>query len=188
MDEGHELASHLCYHSDYNPDHVLSSKQKLEEISGTKIVGIRSPRLKTLDSHLIKEAGYHYDSSLNPTYIPNRYNNFNKSRKIVKHIGIIIVPFSVATLFRIPLFWLSFKNMALKIYLFFCLKALKKDGYLHLYFHPWEFADLNEFDIPVYIKKISGDKMCYKFDTFLQKIKKEGDFTTIRGFLTDIKI
>jgi len=182
---GHELGSHLYYHSNYNPTHILTSKQKLEKISGTKIYGIRSPRLRPLSIEAIKDAGYIYNSSLNPTFIPGRYNNFNKPRRLFKNNNIFIMPFSVSTIFRFPLFWLSFKNIPLKVYLFLCKKAIKKDGELHLYFHPWEFADLSNFDIPIYIKKISGKKMVNKFELFIQIIKDIGDFTTIYQFINE---
>ena len=181
----HELASHLYFHSNYNPEHIYMSKQKLEEISGVKIFGIRSPRLKPLNLEKIKNAGYLYDSSINPTYIPGRYNNFNSPRKLFKKNDVFILPFSVSTIFRFPLFWLSFKNIPLKFYLFFCNKALKRDGYLHLYFHPWEFANLDKFKIPYYIKKISGNKMSIKFEMFLESIKTKGEYFTINQFITN---
>ncbi len=183
VNSGHELGSHLYYHSDYNPIHILTSKQKLEEISGVKIHGIRSPRLRPLSIENIKKAGYTYNSSLNPTFIPGRYNNFNKPRKIFKNNNLFIIPFSVATIFRFPLFWLSFKNIPLRIYIFLCKRAIKKDGYLHLYFHPWEFANLKSFNIPMYIKKISEKKMTNKFELFLQTIQNRGNFTTINQFI-----
>lgn len=185
VDEGHELASHMYYHSDYNEKHVLSSKQKLEEISNTKIYGIRSPRLKNLDKNMIKEAGYIYDSSLNPTYIPGRYNNLNKPRKpyIDKDTGLHIIPFSTS-IFRIPLFWLSFKNLSPLIYLFLCKSALKKDGYIHLYFHPWEFSDLSGFNIPNMIKRNSGLKMTRRFRNLLQNLSKnDNEFFTLINFI-----
>jgi len=185
VEGGHEIASHLYYHSDYNQEHILTSKQKLEEISGIQISGIRSPRLRPLSFTAIKEAGYLYDSSLNPTFIPGRYNNLKKPRKLFKDrkTGLYILPFSVSPIVRFPLFWLSFKNLPLNLYLFLSYSSLKKDGYLHLYFHPWEFANLQEFEIPAYIKKVSGYKLIDKFDKFLNKIKQKGTFTTISKYL-----
>ena len=32
----HEIASHMFYHSNYNPTHIIESKRKLEEITGKK--------------------------------------------------------------------------------------------------------------------------------------------------------
>ncbi|OAD44745.1 polysaccharide deacetylase family protein [Polaribacter atrinae] len=183
--DGHELASHLYYHSDYNIEHIASSKHKLEEISGKKIYGIRSPRLRPLSLEEIEKSGYIYSSSLNPTFIPGRYNNFKKPRTIFynNNRNLFIVPFSVSPIIRFPLFWLSFKNLPLTIYSFLCNRTLKKDKYLHLYFHPWEFSDLEEFKIPNFIKKIHGQKMTKKFELFIKKIKNKGNFITIKEFL-----
>ncbi len=180
----HEIASHMYYHSDYDPSHILKSKQKLEEVSKTKVYGIRSPRLKQLNLGLVKKAGYIYDSSLNPTFIPGRYNNFNKSKTIFKdeETNLFVMPFSVSTFLRIPLFWLSFKNMNLQVYFMLANHALKKDGYLHLYFHPWEFTDLENFSIPSYIKKYSGNKMIERLDKLIGYFKNKSDFATVYNF------
>lgn len=43
--QGHELASHGYYHSNFKPDHLLQSKLKLEEISGTAVTGFRMARM-----------------------------------------------------------------------------------------------------------------------------------------------
>lgn len=184
-DEGHEIASHLYYHSDYNPTHILASKQKLEEIIGQEIFGIRIPRLRKMDLKLIKDAGYLYDSSLNPTYLPGRYNHFFKPKTLFfdKNAHISVLPFSVSPLIRFPLFWLSFKNIPFSWYFLLCKQALIADKYLHLYFHPWEFTDLSEFAIPAYIKKKSGQILLNQLEKLIIKLKDKGEFVTIVSFL-----
>jgi hypothetical protein len=77
---GHELASHGYYHSDFKPEHLLQSKLKLEELSGKEITGYRMARMMPVDEKEIEKAGYTYNTSINPTYLPGRYNNFNISR------------------------------------------------------------------------------------------------------------
>lgn len=181
--DGHEVASHLYYHSDYNPDHVLGSKLKLEEITGKKVNGFRTPRLRPMDPNLIKDAGYTYDSSLNPTYLPGRYNNLSKPRLLFRENDMFILPFSVSPGIRFPLFWLSFKNINLNVYLWLCQRALAEDHYLHLYFHPWEFTSLDQYSIPWYVKRHSGTSLVRKLDLLIQKISKKGRFTTISDFL-----
>jgi Polysaccharide deacetylase len=183
---GHEIASHMYYHSDYNKDHIALSRQKLIEITGIVINGFRSPRFKVLDKNWMLDAGYTYDSSINPTYLPGRYNNFKTPKTIYKDekTGLKVLPMSVASIFRIPLFWLSFKNLPLSIYTFLSKMALQSDGYLHLYFHPWEFTDLSFFNkIPWYIKDNSGERMAFKLDKFIAKMKSNHDFLTIQEFL-----
>ncbi len=43
--------------------------------------------------------------------------------------------------------------------------AHRKDGYLNLYFHPWEFTDLNQpekYGFPGYVSKNSGETLLSK--------------------------
>ncbi len=184
---GHEVASHLYYHSDYNPSHILLSRQKLEEITNRPVVGFRTPRLRAMSPRLIKAAGYRYDSSLNPTYLPGRYNNYSKPRTWFEDYDndLLVLPFSVSPVLRFPLFWLSFKNIYLPLYLWLCRQTLRQDGYLHLYFHPWEFTDLTNFKIPWYIKNRSGAQLIGQLDTLIEKMKGEGDFMTISQFFSE---
>jgi hypothetical protein len=93
------------------------------------------------------------------------------------------IPVSVTPVIRFPLFWLSFKNIPLPVYIHLCRSAMRKDSYLHLYFHPWEFAELKSFKIPWYIKTHSGNSMSERFEKLIVELKKMGDFSTISGFL-----
>jgi len=183
--DGHEIASHLYYHSVYNTEHLLQSKQKLEAISQQKVSGIRIPRLKQFEYRLIKEAGYLYDSSLNPTYLPGRYNYFTKPRTLFtdEASSLLILPLSVSHKFRFPLFWLSFKNLYLPFYITLCKRILKKDDCLHLYFHPWEFTELNNFNLPWYIQRRSGQKMTNRLNDFISTMKKEASFIKVTDYL-----
>jgi peptidoglycan/xylan/chitin deacetylase (PgdA/CDA1 family) len=180
-----EIASHTCFHSFFENSHVANSKTKLEEIIGKKIYGFRMPRLEKIDLEIVKNAGYSYDSSINPTVIPNRYNNLLKPRKLYidKKTGIKILPFSVSPVIRFPLFWLSFKNVNYRLYLWMCKLALQKDDYLHLCFHPWEFSNIGHYKIPKYINKISGSEYIIRFERLLRDLKKEADFSTIIDFI-----
>ena len=62
-------------------------------------------------------------------------------------IKLIQFPVSVTPHLRIPLFWLAFKNMPYALFLKLTLQTLRKDGYVCLYFHPWEFIDLANYKI-----------------------------------------
>ena len=55
---GHELASHGYYHSDFKPEHLLQSKQKLKEISGQEITGYRMARMMPVDEKEVKRPVY----------------------------------------------------------------------------------------------------------------------------------
>lgn len=187
LTSGHELASHGYYHSAFEPAHLASSKIALEEISGKEITGFRMARMKAVDEKEVAKAGYTYNSSINPTWLPGRYNNLHLPRKFFKKEDIWQLPASVSPLVRFPLFWLSFHNLPLSIYTWLARWAIKKDGYLNTYFHPWEFTDLkdkNRFGFPGYVAKNTGNKMTERMDRFIKNLKKQNfEFSTISDFV-----
>ena len=183
LSKHHEIASHTFYHSSFRREDLLCSKQVIENIISKKVSGLRMPRMKKIDSSWISEAGYIYDSSLNPTWLPGRYNNIKFPRKYYIDNELMEIPVSVSANFRIPLFWLTFKNFPYAYYKRLALGTLAKDGYLSLYFHPWEFADLNGFNIPSYIKKKSGTELLDKLNRLIIDLKNEGEFSTMSSLL-----
>lgn len=174
INQGHELASHTYYHSYFENSHLLKSKEALEKEFGVSVEGLRMPRMAEVSNSEVKKAGYKYNSSVNPTYLPGRYKNNHIPRKYFKADGIWQIPTAVSTWFRIPLFWLSFHNFPLKIYKWLVKKAIKSEGYAVLYFHPWEFTDLDkkEYNFPFYVRKNTGQKMVSRFEKLLQWIEK----------------
>jgi len=176
ISEKHEIASHGYYHSSFKPEDISKSKKVLEKITQLPVNGFRMARLMPVDKALLVKAGYAYDSSLNPTFIPGRYNNLDKPRRPFNSDGLVNLPASAATIFRIPLFWISFKNFPLGLYRTLAIKALKKDNYLNIYFHPWEFANISGYKLPFYVKGISGERLLAKFEKLLISLKEQGEF------------
>lgn len=187
VDEGHEVASHTYYHSNFKVEHLRQSKIKLEEITNTKVIGFRMPRMYPVDENEIFKAGYEYNSSINPTYLPGRYNHFNKPRTYFKYGGVMQIPASVSPIMRFPLFWLSFHNLPLWLYKFILEITYKKDKYINVYFHPWEFTNLNQpekFNFPNYVSKNSGELMIGRFENLVQWMKeKKYTFGSFKDFL-----
>ena len=179
----HEIASHCFYHSSFRVEDLENSRQALEEIISKRVFGIRIPRMKKIDTSLIGLAGYEYDSSVHPTWIPGRYNNLDKPRSLYEENGIIELPASVSPILRIPLFWLAFKNFPYAYYKKLLLGCLKKDGYVCLYFHPWEFTDLTLYKLPLLIKRMSGDVLQKRLQKLITDLKEQGDFMTIHSFI-----
>ncbi len=179
----HEIASHTFYHSAFSNEHLLSSKQKLEEISGKKVTGLRMPRMRKVEMSEVSKAGYRYDSSVNPTWLPGRYNNLHLPRTPYFDQQVLRVPASVSPLLRMPLFWLSFKNLSYQLFLFFAKQTLAKDGYLCLYFHPWEFTQIENYGLPDFAKKLNGEPLLTRLNRFISDLKKEADFISIENFL-----
>jgi peptidoglycan/xylan/chitin deacetylase (PgdA/CDA1 family) len=184
--EGHEIASHGYFHSNFEPGHLASSKKSLEEIAQQKVGGFRMPRMMPVDDQAVAAAGYEYNSSLNPVILPGRYNNLDKPRTIHRTDNLIQLPASATPLLRIPLFWLSFHNFPLWFYRLLCKRTMAHDNYLNLYFHPWEFVDLSDprFGFPWYVAKNTGFKMTQRFRVLITWMKDEGFcFSTIEDFL-----
>jgi peptidoglycan/xylan/chitin deacetylase (PgdA/CDA1 family) len=187
---GHELASHGYYHSDFKPEHLLQSKLKLEELSGKEITGYRMARMMPVDEKEIEKAGYTYNTSINPTYLPGRYNNFNISRTHFIKDNVLQIPASVSPMVRFPLFWLSFHNLPLSIYKTLAGWTYKKDKYLNIYFHPWEFTDLNDFErfgFPGYVRKNTGIKMIKRMEILISWMKRKNyPFGTFQEFIKNL--
>lgn len=188
LDYGHELASHSYYHSTFSIEDVLESKHKLQEISGKTITGFRMPRMKEVDQQLIANAGYTYDSSLNPIYLPGRYNNLSKPRALHNEYKHWVVPASTTPLFRIPLFWLSFHHFPLSVYQYLLKKTLESDGYALLYFHPWEFIDLsNKYGLTYLTTRNSGNEMINRFAKLMEWMADQNlEFKTIQSYLDSL--
>jgi peptidoglycan/xylan/chitin deacetylase (PgdA/CDA1 family) len=142
--EGHEVASHTYDHSKFEIGDLLRSKETLTEITGKPVLGFRMPRMMPVSDRELYNAGYLYNSSINPTWIPGRYNNLHRPRNLFCNEKVLQLPASVGSDFRFPLFWLSFHNLPLWYYKHLCKKAYQKDGYLNLYYHPWEFTPLHD--------------------------------------------
>jgi len=179
----HEIASHTFYHSAFETTHLAESKKTLEQITGCQVQGLRMPRMRTVDMKDVAAAGYRYDSSVNPTFLPGRYNNLHLPRKPYTDNSMLRLPVSVTPHLRIPLFWLSFKNFPYAFYKMLALQTLKKDGYLSLYFHPWEFTDISHIKIPQYSKRYSGSRLLERLDKLMTDLKKEGEFCTVSSAL-----
>ena len=191
LNEGHELASHTWFHSKFKNEDLKNSREKLSELFKTKVTGLRMPRMMKVDEKEVEKAGYSYNSSVNPTFLPGRYNNLKVSRTYFKEGNVLQIPASVSPNFRIPLFWLSFHNFPLNFYKKLAKDVLKKDQYLNVYFHPWEFADIKDekFKLPGFTTKNSGEEMIKRFDEFLSWLKKSGyQFGTFQEFQKSISL
>ncbi|SEG46393.1 protein of unknown function [Halpernia humi] len=186
LSEGHELASHTWFHSQFEIGDLERSRLKLSELFNCNVTGLRMPRMAPVNPEDVLKAGYHYNSSVNPTYLPGRYDNRKVSRTYFKEKELLQIPASVSTYFRIPLFWLSFHNFPLKIYKLFAKNALKEDKYVNLYFHPWEFSEIKDtaFKLPNFTTKNTGKQMIERFDDFLSWLKNSGEtFCTFQEFI-----
>lgn len=191
LSEKHEIASHALFHSPYHQftdADVLKSKEILESVTLKTIAGFRMPRLKTFDQSKLSDWAFQYDSSINPTYIPGRYNSLKQNPEPALKNGLIILPCSTTKFLRFPLFWLSFKNLPRSWYVFLAKRTLRSRNNLMLYFHPWEFADISGYRLPNYIKEPNGDKLIQKLSYLIVELRKIGsEFLTCKDFCTQLR-
>ncbi len=188
MSDFHEIASHNHYHSEHKKKDLSTSKKILETISNQKVVGFRMPRMAPVPDQDLIDAGYKYNASVNPCWLPGRYDMRHVSRTFFKENNLLQFPASVSPRFRIPLFWIAFHNFPLWFFFYLCKRVSKTDGYLHLYFHPWEFTDYTKATdgakYPFYLHRNNGDKMLKRFEKLIEFLKKEGfEFETSGNFL-----
>jgi peptidoglycan/xylan/chitin deacetylase (PgdA/CDA1 family) len=180
---GHEVASHALSHSSFRAADLRTSRSILEDISATPVVGFRRPRMRSTAAGEILEAGYLYDSSIHPTWIPGRYNGLRQPRCAYWEDGLLRVPLSVTPTIRWPVFWLAFKNLPLCVTQAAVQRILSHDGYCALCFHPWETVDLGDTDIPGYIRRVHGDAMVERLRKFLGWLATRAEIVTYREFL-----
>lgn len=177
MDEGHEVACHGVDHFHPTETDFKESKRIVEEIAGIKTFGYRQPRMFPVSDSEIKEAGYLYNSSLNPAFIPGRYMHLTTPRTCFMKDGVLQIPASVTPLIRFPLFWLSNHVLPRKIYYWMIKCTLEHDGYFNTYMHPWEFFELKEhpeWKTQGIILKNSGKDLQKRLDLLIRELKKTG--------------
>ena len=91
--------------------------------------------------------------------------------------GLVEIPSAVTPFLRFPLFWLSFHLLPVPVFTWLINKLLRKQNYAVIYFHPWEFVDLNihsEWNIPVYIRHNSGEAMRNRLAKMIKQYKSKG--------------
>lgn len=181
----HEIASHGLIHSEFQKSHLVESKALLEKITGKNILGFRRARLQPTPLEWISEAGYLYDSSENPTWIPGRYNHLRRPRTAHWEQGLLRLPASVTPRLRFPLFWLSFKHVPRPLLKRMLLKTLHHDGCLNLYFHPWEFADFSALKPPFLMGRVMGSRMQEILAGTLDLLQTQADFITFSDFFRE---
>ncbi len=178
----HEIASHCYYHSRYADADLLRSRQTLQDLTGVPVVGFRRPRLQPTDPRLLREAGYAYNSSENPIFLPGRYNNIRRPRTAYLDDGLLNIPISASPRLRTPLFWLAIKNFPMWLIRSASRRCLDRDGYLCIFFHPWELLDLSGYGLPRYITRRDGQAMIDRLNAYLDFLTPLGEFVTMQHF------
>ena len=185
--QGHEIASHGMNHTNFSSGDLERSRERLTEIAKTEVTGFRPARLLALDKQTILAAGYRYESALNPVWLPGRYNNFRAPLVPFREpCGLWQLPVTALPILRLPLFWLSFKNLPLHLYIALARRAVRCNGLFNFYTHPWEYAaEAREkrWGIPGYITRYAGDEHLQRLETLCQALAGQCEFMTFRQYL-----
>ncbi len=178
----HEIASHGVRHAALGPGDLQGSRERLERLTGRPVRGFRAPRMAAVAPAELLAAGYAYDASGHPTWVPGRYNRLRAPRRAARRAGLLEVPASVTPLLRLPLFWLSFKNLPVALIRLASAWTLDADGYLALYFHPWEFAELGAYRLPGYLARPDGRRLGARLRGYLRWLGRRAVFRTMSAF------
>jgi len=157
-------------------------------MSGQPVTGFRMPRMMHVADEALLRAGYRYNSSLNPTLIPGRYNHLNQPRTWFRREGLLQLPASTTPRVRFPLFWLSFHHLPPALYRRLARLTLCHDGYLLLYFHPWEFMPLQGISgLPRLVTRNSGTAAVERLDQLIDDLSRRGSgFGTFTEFVDSL--
>lgn len=177
----HEVASHGLVHDRLDDGDLLASRTVLEEISGRPVRGFRRARMEATPHEDIIEAGYAYNASEHPVWIPGRYNNRSDPRQPYRTGELLNIPASCTPRLRLPLFWLAFRHYPRRLFNRCALRTLRHDGQLNLYFHPWEFMPL-QHGLPWIMRRGSGLELLDRLCWFLEWIGEHGRFQTMGDY------
>lgn len=184
MEEGHEVAAHGYEHHyrgrefDMYAD-VLKAKKVLEKITGVKVKGFRSPQAQySLELlRILDKAGYEYDSSLHPAYLPGYYNHTRRPLRLHKphsELKITEIPIAVMPRTRLPIVWMFMRNIGVW-YTQLGVDALEKRGInANLYFHSWEFVAMKSKKVPFYFTYRTGRRFVRMLEKFIIINKRKG--------------
>jgi peptidoglycan-N-acetylglucosamine deacetylase len=205
---GHEVGSHGTNHQLSNTlsdsllkEELINSKKLLEDITGTRVLGFRSPSFaidkKVLEA--VKFAGYSYDSSFNSFSFHGRYGKIDLNG--CKKIGMAYkmfdhfyeLPISNLSIFGHSLPWgggAYFRFIPSRIFRQGVHRILRKHGSYLFYMHPWEIDP----DQPRIGKPLSANfiKHYYNQKQTLNNLQKmicffsESNFTTCGDYINGL--
>ena len=155
-DDGHEIACHYYYHDLMKNDNEMiiernlrKAKELLEDASGKKVMGFRAPFFAIEknfgNQYKIVEKIFIYDSSF---FCSN-----------LDEINLLKMRLGLEKLKIIPIFQTNFANFNFKLggsylkflpntYIDFMIRKSIKNGFEpHIYLHPYEFGNSNDFRI-----------------------------------------
>jgi polysaccharide deacetylase family protein (PEP-CTERM system associated) len=155
VDEGHEVASHTYLHRNLNqlpPDEVEEelrrSKDRLEQVAGSEVRGVRAPNFSISDVvlDLIAEAGYRYDSSYFGFEQHDRYGKLSAAIPPGEPVtevrpGLLEIQMTRVAIASAQVPWTGgayFRLIPYPVFRWGVAKHLRSNPWFTFYFHPWE--------------------------------------------------
>lgn len=192
LSKGHEIASHGYSHyykkRNFNlKKDIQKSKELIEQIIGKELVGFRAPQMRYSIKllRLLDKLGFGYDSSLHPAFVPGKYFNIKSPlhiHKPLKEIDIKEIPAGVMPYTRLPISWVWMRNIGVWWTNIGVNMLLSKNITPNIYFHSWDFAEMNSKHVPFYITRGTGERFCNKLIKFL-KIHKKQKFISLNKLI-----
>jgi polysaccharide deacetylase family protein (PEP-CTERM system associated) len=154
-DEGHEVASHSDVHRrlyQLSPDELAAdlarARDSLEQITGTRVWGLRAP-VFSIDERVLDclaAAGYWYDSSFYAFGAHDRYGDLHSvpdpdARAVMVRPGLVELPMSRLVLGPVALPWSGggyFRLIPYPLFRWGVRRRLAARNWFLFYFHPWE--------------------------------------------------
>lgn len=154
-DEGHEVASHTDLHqklwslpADELARDLHRSRATLEDITGTRVLGVRAPNFSISERVLdaIAETGYWYDSSFFSLRAHSRYGQLSaaidpEAAVIRARPSLLELPLSRVRTGGVALPWSGgayFRLLPYPVFRAGVAHRLRSRSWFMFYFHPWE--------------------------------------------------
>jgi peptidoglycan/xylan/chitin deacetylase (PgdA/CDA1 family) len=175
-ENGHELASHGYSHVDLRTLPSFALEEELSKSAVGAAKGFRAPYYG-FDNRMITylERHFMYDSST----VPVRTRGLLFQRIHMLTDSLMEIP--ISTVGVLPLTSMGARSLPAQVLQGVAWFILKKDNYLIINAHPWEFVKVPEkADVPFYVKKNTGQGFLKKFYQFLMFLKhRHVEFVTM---------
>lgn len=187
---GHEVAVHgLAHQDDYGRmdaatavDRLRAARRLVESAVEHTVLGIRTPRLRPCPAGRLRAAGFVYDASPHPTWVPTRYNGLGYPRHPWCEDGLLRVPISVVPGLRLPISFVWYRAAGAPLRRLASAAAAWGAPYLHLYFHPWEAEAIRAHGAPAWLAVRCGEPFVAALDAWLGWAAVRLRATTLREF------
>jgi peptidoglycan/xylan/chitin deacetylase (PgdA/CDA1 family) len=175
---GHEVGVHgLLHRDDYRRmEHRLAvrrlvrARELVERVIGQPVAGVRMPHLLPCPPARLAEAGFRYDATPHPTWIPGRYRGLHWPRVSLAggrhparaHLRLARLP---------PSRFVALVSPVRRPGTMMIRLAAAQAPYLQVYFHPWEAVSVQAYGVPAWIAWRTGPVFVRALDRLLAATK-----------------